>query len=87
MNTHSTQISNVLIIGSGGAGLRAAIEAKQQGMDVVVLGKVRDKEQMFTLSLLLEGLMQLLEMLIPMIHGSNILLILISKVMDYPNQK
>ena len=39
MNTHSTQISNVLIIGSGGAGLRAAIEAKQQGMDVVVLGK------------------------------------------------
>ena len=39
MNTHSTQISNVLVIGSGGAGLRAAIEAKQQGMDVVVLGK------------------------------------------------
>ena len=39
MNKHSTQISNVLIIGSGGAGLRAAIEAKQQGMDVIVLGK------------------------------------------------
>ena len=39
MNNHATQISNVLIIGSGGAGLRAAIEAKQQGMDVVVLGK------------------------------------------------
>ena len=39
MDTHSTQISNVLIIGSGGAGLRAAIEAKQQGMDVIVLGK------------------------------------------------
>ena len=39
MNTHTTQISNVLIIGSGGAGLRAAIEAKQQGMDVIVLGK------------------------------------------------
>ena len=39
MNNHTTQISNVLIIGSGGAGLRAAIEAKQQGMDVVVLGK------------------------------------------------
>ena len=39
MDTHSTQISNVLIIGSGGAGLRAAIEAKQQGLDVVVLGK------------------------------------------------
>ena len=39
MNTHTTQISNVLIIGSGGAGLRAAIQAKQQGMDVIVLGK------------------------------------------------
>ncbi len=39
MNNHATQISNVLIVGSGGAGLRAAIEAKQQGMDVVVLGK------------------------------------------------
>ena len=39
MNKHSTQISNVLIIGSGGAGLRAAIEAKQEGMDVTVLGK------------------------------------------------
>ncbi|MDA9712154.1 FAD-binding protein, partial [Acidimicrobiaceae bacterium] len=39
MNTHTTQISNVLIIGSGGAGLRAAIEAKQKGMDVIVLGK------------------------------------------------
>ena len=39
MNNHSTQISNVLIIGSGGAGLRAAIEAKQKGMDVTVLGK------------------------------------------------
>ena len=36
---HSTQISNVLIIGSGGAGLRAAIEAKQLGMEVTVLGK------------------------------------------------
>ena len=32
MNKHSTQISNVLIIGSGGAGLRAAIEAKQEGI-------------------------------------------------------
>ena len=38
-NNHTTQISNVLIIGSGGAGLRAAIEAKQSGMDVTVLGK------------------------------------------------
>jgi len=38
-NNHTTQISNVLIIGSGGAGLRAAIEAKQLGMEVTVLGK------------------------------------------------
>ena len=38
-NDHTTQISNVLIIGSGGAGLRAAIEAKQLGMEVTVLGK------------------------------------------------
>jgi len=38
-NNHTTQISNVLIIGSGGAGLRAAIEAKQSGMEVTVLGK------------------------------------------------
>ena len=39
MNNNSTQISNVLVIGSGGAGLRAAIEAKQLGMEVTVLGK------------------------------------------------
>ena len=39
MNKNLTQISNVLVIGSGGAGLRAAIEAKQLGMDVTVLGK------------------------------------------------
>ncbi len=38
-NNHLTQISNVLIIGSGGAGLRAAIEAKQLGMEVTVIGK------------------------------------------------
>ena len=39
MNTNLTQISNVLVVGSGGAGLRAAIEAKQMGMEVTVLGK------------------------------------------------
>jgi len=39
MNKNLTQISNVLVIGSGGAGLRAAIEAKQLGMEVTVLGK------------------------------------------------
>ena len=36
---HNTHISNVLVIGSGGAGLRAAIEAKGKGVDVVVIGK------------------------------------------------
>ena len=39
MNNNLTQISNVLVIGSGGAGLRAAIEAKLLGMEVTVLGK------------------------------------------------
>ena len=39
MINNTTQISNVLVIGSGGAGLRAAIEAKLLGMEVTVLGK------------------------------------------------
>ena len=34
-----TQISNVLVIGCGGAGLRAAIEVKLSGLQVSVLGK------------------------------------------------
>ena len=46
-NKHNTHISNVLVIGSGGAGLRAAIEAKQLGVDVVVIGK-RAKEDSHT---------------------------------------
>ncbi|MEL6442251.1 MAG: FAD-dependent oxidoreductase [Cyanobacteria bacterium J06621_8] len=44
---HTTQISNVLVIGSGGAGLRAAIEAKIAGLAVTVLGK-RDKGDVHT---------------------------------------
>ena len=36
---HLTQISNVLVIGCGGAGLRAAIEVKLGGLQVSVLGK------------------------------------------------
>ncbi len=36
---HKTEITNVLIIGCGGAGLRAAIEIKSRGLDVKVLGK------------------------------------------------
>jgi len=46
-NKHNTFISNVLVIGSGGAGLRAAIEAKQAGMEVMIIGK-RKKEDVHT---------------------------------------
>ena len=38
-NNHITQISNVLVVGCGGAGLRAAIEVKLAGLQVTVLGK------------------------------------------------
>ena len=38
-NNHITQISNVLVIGCGGAGLRAAIEVKLAGLQVTMLGK------------------------------------------------
>ncbi|MEM9986901.1 MAG: FAD-binding protein, partial [Bacteroidota bacterium] len=44
---HQTNISNVLVIGSGGAGLRAAIEAKLAGVEVTVIGK-RKKEDVHT---------------------------------------
>jgi succinate dehydrogenase / fumarate reductase flavoprotein subunit len=47
MNNHNTQLSNVLVIGSGGAGLRAAIEAKMAGVEVTVIGK-RAKEDVHT---------------------------------------
>lgn len=36
---HKTIVSNVLIIGSGAAGLRAAIAAHQAGVEVLVVGK------------------------------------------------
>ena len=39
LNNHITQITNVLVIGCGGAGLRAAIEVKLAGLEVSVLGK------------------------------------------------
>ena len=44
---HSTHLCNVLVIGSGGAGLRAAIEAKKSKIEVVVIGK-RIKEDVHT---------------------------------------
>ena len=47
MNKNNTHVSNVLVIGTGGAGLRAAIEAKKEGVDVTVLGK-RLKEDAHT---------------------------------------
>ncbi len=39
LNDHLTQITNVLVIGCGGAGLRSAIEIKKSGLDVCILGK------------------------------------------------
>lgn len=39
-----TNVSNVLVIGSGGAGLRAAIAAHQAGSEVVVVGKRMSKD-------------------------------------------
>lgn len=36
---HQTQISNILVIGCGGAGLSAAIEIKKNGLEVCILGK------------------------------------------------
>ena len=47
INHYSTQVSNILVIGSGGAGLRAAIQAKISGLDVVVIGK-RNKVDVHT---------------------------------------
>ena len=38
-NNLRTNVTNILVIGSGGAGLRAAIAAHQKGAEVVVLGK------------------------------------------------
>ena len=39
MIDHLTEITNVLVVGCGGAGLRAAIEVKKAGLNVFVLGK------------------------------------------------
>ncbi|MBJ64634.1 MAG: succinate dehydrogenase [Euryarchaeota archaeon] len=39
MKEYRTKICNVLIIGSGGAGLRAAIAAHESGCEVMVIGK------------------------------------------------
>ena len=44
LNKYLTHISNVLVIGCGGAGLRAAIEVKKSGLDVSILGKRSRKD-------------------------------------------
>ena len=43
-NQHRTIVSNVLVIGSGAAGLRAAIAAYQAGVDVIVVGKSQRRD-------------------------------------------
>ena len=47
MQKHNINISSVLVIGTGGAGLRSAIEAKTRGLDVTIIGK-RLKEDAHT---------------------------------------
>ena len=44
MNHNLVDINNVLVIGCGGAGLRAAIEAKLNGLQVAILGKRSKKD-------------------------------------------
>ena len=46
-STPTTQICNVLVIGAGGAGLSAAIEARIKGLSVIVCGK-RHREDAHT---------------------------------------
>jgi succinate dehydrogenase / fumarate reductase flavoprotein subunit len=41
---YRTNVSNVLVIGSGGAGLRAAIAAAEAGVEVTVIGKRTSKD-------------------------------------------
>ena len=48
MNNNLIDINNVLVIGCGGAGLRAAIEAKLNGLQVTILGK-RSKNDAHTI--------------------------------------
>ena len=43
-NHHRTSVSNVLVIGSGGAGLRAAIAAYMVGCEVTIVGKRQRKD-------------------------------------------
>lgn len=44
MTSFCTETTDVLIIGSGGAGLRAAIELHDKGVDVLVVGKCKKRD-------------------------------------------
>ena len=67
MYMRNTDISNILIIGCGGAGLRAAIEAKNNNLSVKILGK---RTKMMLIRLWLQvGLMRLLVIWIKKILG------------------
>lgn len=50
MNTERKLSASVLVIGTGGAGLRAAIELRQQGIDVLAVGKRRKYDAHTTLA-------------------------------------
>ena len=41
---HRTKVCNVLVVGSGGAGLRAAIAAHDAGAQVLIVGKRHRKD-------------------------------------------
>ena len=43
-NNIRTNVTNILVIGSGGAGLRAAIAAYEEGAEVIILGKRQRKD-------------------------------------------
>jgi len=50
VNTERKLSASVLVIGTGGAGLRAAIELRQQGIDVLAVGKRRKYDAHTTLA-------------------------------------
>ena len=50
MDIRNTDISNILIIGCGGSGLRAAIEAKNNNLSVKILGKRNKNDSHTTLA-------------------------------------
>ena len=47
---HLTQITNVLVIGCGGAGLRSAIEIKEKGEDIHAMVRLQSPPTLFDVS-------------------------------------